>query len=64
MVAFDEASIAAVLSMKVGEPIAVSGEINAELWTPEDGSEPRLSWKITADAVLTARRRGKRRPDV
>jgi single-stranded DNA-binding protein len=64
VVAFDEASIAAVLSMKVGEPIAVSGEINAELWTPEDGSEPRLSWKITADAVLTARRHRKGRTDV
>ena len=64
VVAFDEASIAAALSMKVGEPIAVSGEINAELWTPEDGSEPRLSWKITADAVLTARHHGKGRPDV
>ena len=64
VVAFDEASIAAALSMKVGEPIAVSGEINAELWTPEDGGEPRLSWKITADAVLSARRRGKGRPDV
>ena len=34
VVAFDEASIAAVLSMKVGEPIAVSGEFSAELWTP------------------------------
>jgi hypothetical protein len=32
VVAFDEASIAAVLSLRVGEPIAVSGEINAELW--------------------------------
>jgi hypothetical protein len=64
VVAFDEASIAAVLSMKVDEPIAVSGEINAELWTPEDGSEARFSWEITADAVLTARRHGKGRSDV
>jgi hypothetical protein len=56
VVAFDEASIAAVLSLRVGEPIAVSGEINAELWAPEDGSEQRLSWKVTADTVLTARR--------
>jgi hypothetical protein len=49
--------------MNIGEPIAVSGEINAELWTPEDGSEPRLSWKITADAVLTARRQRQGRSD-
>jgi hypothetical protein len=62
--AFDEASIAAVLSMGVGERIAVSGEINAELWTPDDSGEPRLSWKIAANAVLTARRHGTGRSDV
>ena len=61
VVAFDEASIAAVLSMKVGEPIAVSGEFSAELWTPEGGGEPRLSWKITADAVLSAKAKPKQR---
>ena len=60
VVAFDEASIAAVLSMKVGEPITVSGEFSAELWTPE-GGEPRLSWKITADAVLSAKAKPKHR---
>jgi hypothetical protein len=60
VVAFDEASIAAVLSMKVGEPIAVSGEFNAELWTPE-GCDPRLSWKITADSVLSAKAKPKQR---
>jgi hypothetical protein len=54
VVAFDEASIAAVLSMKVGEPIAVSGEFDCELYTPV-GGEPRLSWKITADVVLSAK---------
>ena len=61
VVAFDEASTAAVLSMKVGEPIAVSGEFSAELWTPEGGGEPRLSWKITADAVLSAKAKPKQR---
>ena len=60
-IAFDEASIAAVLSLKVGEPIAVSGEFSAELWTPEGGGEPRLSWKITADAVLSAKAKPKQR---
>ena len=50
-IAFDEASIAAVLSLKVGEPIAVSGGIDAEIYAPA-GSEGRISWKITADAVL------------
>ena len=50
-----------VLSKKVGEPIAVSGEFSAELWTPEGGGEPRLSWKITADAVLSAKAKPKQR---
>jgi single-stranded DNA-binding protein len=63
VVAFDEASIAAVLLLRVGEPIAVGGEINAESWVPEDGSEPRLSWKVTAVAVLTARRLRQGRDD-
>ena len=60
VVAFDEASIAAVLSMKVGDPIAVSGEFDCELWTPEGGGESRLSWKITADAVLSTRAKPKK----
>jgi hypothetical protein len=38
----------------------VAGEIDAELWTPEDGREPRVNWKVTADAVLTAQ--PKRKP--
>jgi hypothetical protein len=38
-----------------GEAIAVSGELGAELYTPEGGGS-RVSWSIKADAVLTARR--------
>jgi Single-strand binding protein family len=59
-IAFDEASIAAVLSLKVGEPIAVSGGIDAEIYAPA-GSEGRISWKITADAVLSAKAKPKQR---
>ena len=57
-IAFDEASIAAVLSLKVGEPIAVSGGIDAEIYAPA-GSEGRISWKITADAILSAKAKPK-----
>jgi hypothetical protein len=42
-----------------GEPIAVTGEFDAELYSPPDGA-PRLSWKITADSVLSAH--AKRKP--
>lgn len=55
-VAFDGEVIAVLKDLSAGEPIAIAGEIDAELWTPEDGRERRLSWKVTADAVLTARK--------
>jgi Single-strand binding protein family len=47
-----------VLSLKVGDPIAIAGHIEAEVYTPE-GGEARVSWKFTADAVLTARKAAK-----
>jgi hypothetical protein len=59
-VAFDEATIAALRELDAGSPVAVAGEIDAEIWAPEDGREPRLNWKITAVAVLPARRPKKR----
>jgi hypothetical protein len=63
-IAFDEGAIAVLKELPAGSPIAVVGEIDAEIWTPEDSSSPRMSWKLTVDAVLTARRREKGRPDV
>jgi hypothetical protein len=45
-------------------PIAIIGKLSAEIWTAEEGTEARVSWRITADAVLSARRRGKGHPDV
>jgi single-stranded DNA-binding protein len=63
-IAFDEGAIAVLKELSAGAPIAVAGEIDAEIWTPEDGSSPRVSWKLTVDAVLSARRRGERRADV
>ena len=50
-IAFDEASIAAVLSLKVGEPIAVSGGNRRRDIRRSPSSEGRISWKITADAI-------------
>lgn len=41
--------------MAVGEPIAVGGEITAEIYAPA-GSESRINWRVTVDAVLTARK--------
>jgi hypothetical protein len=39
----------------VGEPIAVCGEISAEIYAPA-GSEGRINWRVTIDAVLSARK--------
>ena len=41
-----------------GEPIAVSGEFECELYAPGSG-KLRLSWKITVDGVLSAHRKAK-----
>ena len=57
----NEFAIEEILRLCVGEPIAVSGEFDCALWTPEGGGESRLSWKITADAVLSAKAKPKQR---
>ena len=48
-----------VLRLGVGDPIALAGSVDAEVYTPE-GGEPRVTWRFTADAVLTARKPAKR----
>lgn len=47
-----------LLTFKEGEPLAICGDIDAEIFKPECG-EPRLSWKITVDGVLSARAKPK-----
>jgi len=54
-VAFNEAVIASVKALKEGEPLSIAGNFDCELYTPDNCGEPRLSWRITAEAVLTAR---------
>jgi single-stranded DNA-binding protein len=51
---FSESAIEEVLRLGEGEPLAVSGEFDCELYTPPSG-ESRLSWRVTADAILSAR---------
>ena len=55
---FNESAIEEVMRLGDGEPIAVSGEFECELYAPA-GGESRLSWKITADAILLAHRKAK-----
>jgi hypothetical protein len=47
--------IESLKNISVGEPIAVAGEITAEIYAPA-GSESRINWRITVDAVLSARK--------
>lgn len=47
-----------VLRLNVGDPVALAGNVDAEVYTPE-GGEARVSWRFTADAVLTARKAAK-----
>ena len=58
-IAFSESAIEALKELAGGEPIAVAGEIDCELYAPAVG-EPRLSWKVTADAVLSTRAKPKK----
>jgi hypothetical protein len=52
-VAFDEAAIAALKELPAGSPIALGGELDCEIYRPEN-AEPKLSWSLKVDGVLTA----------
>jgi single-stranded DNA-binding protein len=52
---FNEAACAEVRRLGDGDPIAVAGEIDADVYAP-DGGEPRVNWRVTVDAVLSARK--------
>jgi single-stranded DNA-binding protein len=54
-IAFAESAIEVLKEISVGEPIAVTGEITAEIYAPA-GSESRINWRIQVDAVLSARK--------
>jgi single-stranded DNA-binding protein len=54
-ISFSETAIEVLKELSVGEPIAVCGEISAEIYAPA-GSESRINWRITVDAVLSARK--------
>jgi single-stranded DNA-binding protein len=61
-IAFSESAIEVLKEISVGEPIAVAGEITAEIYAPA-GSESRINWRITVDAVLSARKPPKAKPE-
>ena len=52
-IAFSESAIEALKELAVGEPIAVAGELDCELYAPAGAEITSGRWKITADAVLS-----------
>jgi hypothetical protein len=54
-ICFNETMIEDLKELTAGEPLAVAGAIDAEIYAPA-GSEGRLNWRITIDAVLSARK--------
>jgi len=59
-IAFSESAAEALLEIRAGEPVGVAGAIDAELYTPA-GGEARISFKVTVDAVLSAKAKPKPR---
>ena len=59
---FNASAIEEIAELGDGEPIAVTGEFDAELYAPA-GGESRLGWKIVADAILSTRRKLKPRDE-
>lgn len=55
---FGEAACEEVRQLGDGDPIAVAGEVDADVYAPE-GGEPRINWRVTVDAVISARRKPK-----
>jgi single-stranded DNA-binding protein len=54
-IAFSETVIETLKEMAVGEPIAVCGEMSAEIYAPA-GAESRINWRISIDGALAARK--------
>jgi hypothetical protein len=54
-ICFTESVIGDLKELAAGAPISVAGEIDAEIYAPA-GSEGRINWRITVDAVLLARK--------
>jgi single-stranded DNA-binding protein len=61
-ITFNENEIESLKAMTPGEPISVAGEITAEIYAPV-GSESRINWRITVDAVLSARKPPMAKPE-
>ncbi len=53
IIAFRDSAVAALLAMGDGDSIAVSGELSAKLYQPQNGGEPRVGLDLVVQAVLS-----------
>jgi single-stranded DNA-binding protein len=53
--AFSESVQEELLRLHYADALSVSGSMRAEIWAPE-GKEPRVSFTLTADAIMPLRR--------
>jgi hypothetical protein len=60
--AFTEAARGALEALTVGEAFAATGTFDATIWAPE-GRGPRVNLTLTADAILSARKPLKAKPE-
>jgi single-stranded DNA-binding protein len=58
---FSASAVEEVQRLAPGDPIAVAGEIKADIYTPP-GKEPRVNLTIMADTLLSARKPPKAKP--
>jgi hypothetical protein len=61
-ITFSDVVIQTVKEMSVSEPLAVCGEMSAEIYAPA-GAESRINWRITVDGVLSARAKPKQKAE-
>jgi len=55
---FEAVAVDEISRLGIGDPIAVAGEIDAQVYAP-DGGEPRINLQILVDRVVSVRKPAK-----
>jgi single-stranded DNA-binding protein len=62
VIGFSDSAMAVLMRLSDGDALSVQGCMKTETYTPKDGSEPRLSFSVTADHVLSLRQPRRKPP--
>jgi single-stranded DNA-binding protein len=62
---FSESAQTELLRLSAGDAVSAQGRLEASIWTPDDGREPRINLALTADVVMALKPQPKerRKPD-